>query len=131
MLVTAERSLVSLSAQIANWLAWCIFKDHAEPMANMRCKAALTSGDIIQAVVEILGDAWFELPFDDDSLLKQWKFDRVLPCSLREYLNVVSDHQNEPDETEYQSNEDEDQGGDGDDESSEHGSSNYLSDEDN
>lgn len=131
MLVTAERSLVSLSAQIANWLAWCIFKDYAEPMANMRGKAALTSGDIIQAVVEILGGAWFELPFDDDSLLKQWKFDRVLPCSLREYLNLVSDHQNEPDETEYQSNEDEDQGGDGDDESCEHGSSNYLSDEDN
>ena len=131
MLVTAERSLISLSAQIANWLAWCIFKGHAEPMANMRGKAALTSGDIIQAVVEILGDAWSELPFDDNSLLKQWKFDRIIPCSLREYLNVVDDHQSEPDETEYQSNEDEDQGGDGDDESSEHGSSTYLSDEDN
>ncbi|GAB7331649.1 hypothetical protein MBLNU13_g03642t1 [Cladosporium sp. NU13] len=33
MIQTAERSLVSLSVQIANWLAWCIVKDHAEPMA--------------------------------------------------------------------------------------------------
>lgn len=124
----AERSLVTLSIQIANWLAWCIFKYHADPMARIRDKTALTSGDIIRAVVEILGDAWFELPFDDDGgLLKQWKFERAFPWDLQEYLNVVDDHHTARNEDE-QFNDDEGQGGD--DGGSEYGSSNYLSEDD-
>jgi hypothetical protein len=124
LLEGAERSLVALSIQIANWLAWCIFKEHAEPMSNMRVKVALTSGDIIEAVVEILGDAWFKLPFDDDNLLKQWKFERVLPCALEEYLDVVDDHKDEGD-----SDDEDDQSNEDGDESDETGSSNYQSDE--
>ncbi|KAM0710144.1 hypothetical protein Q7P35_002506 [Cladosporium inversicolor] len=123
----AERSLVTLSIQISNWLAWCIFKDHADPMARIRDKTALTSGDIIQAVVEILGDAWFELPFDDDGLLKQWKFERAFPWNVREYLNVADDHHTARNE-DKQFNEDEGQGGD--DYGSEYGSSNYLNEDD-
>ena len=119
----AEQTLVSLSIQIANWLAWCVFKYHAEPMARMRNQTAFTSGEIIQAVIEILGDAWFELPFDDEDLLKQWKFERAFPCDLEVYLNVVDDHQDVRDEIDDQINEDEDDG-------SGYGSSNYLSDED-
>ena len=119
----AEQSLVTLSIQIANWLAWCMFKDHAEPMAHMRDRTALTSGDIIQAVVEILGDAWFELSFDDDGLLKQWKFERSFPWNMQDYLNVVDDHQSARDD-DAQGNEGEE------DESSEYGSSNYLSEDD-
>jgi hypothetical protein len=126
----AEQSLVSLSIQTANWLAWCIYKDHAEPMARIRDQTALTSGDIIQAVVEILGDSWFELPFDDAGLLKEWKLKRAFPCHLREYLNVVDDHQDVRDEEDNRINGEEGQSGEENDESSEYGSSNYLSDDD-
>jgi hypothetical protein len=124
LLEGADRSLVSLAIQIANWLAWCIFKKHAEPLSDIRGKKTLTSSDIIEAVVEILGDAWFELPFDDDNLLKQWKFERTLPCTREEYMDVIDV-------------EGEDQGGfegeddqSNDDESDETGSSNYQSEED-
>jgi hypothetical protein len=91
----AEQGLVHLSIQIANWLAWCIFKHHVKPMALMRNTAALTSGDIIQAVVEILGDAWFELPFDDDGHLKAWKYQRAFPWDLEDYLFFINDNHND------------------------------------
>jgi hypothetical protein len=38
----------------------------------------LTDANIVEAVVEILGDEWFELPFDTDGKLKEWKFQRTL-----------------------------------------------------
>lgn len=123
----AERSLVTLSIQIANWLGWCMFKDHAEPMARISARTALTSGDIIQAIVEILGDAWFELPFDDDGLLKQWEFERAFPWKVEEYLNVVDDDHSARDDGELGN---EHEGQSGDDEGSEYGSSNYLSEDD-
>jgi hypothetical protein len=95
LIAETEQGLVRLSIQIANWLAWSICKHHVMPMARMRRQAALTSGDIIQAVVEILGDAWFELPFDDDDKLKAWKFNRVFPWDLEDYLLIVNDHDDE------------------------------------
>jgi hypothetical protein len=124
LLEGADRSLVSLAIQIANWLTWCIFKKHAEPLSDIRGKKALTSSDIIGAVVEILGDAWFELPFDDDNLLKQWKFERTLPCALEEYTDVIDvegEDQGDFEGEDNQSNDDESDGT---------GSSNYQSEED-
>jgi hypothetical protein len=56
--------------------------------------------------------------------LKQWKFERVLPCALEEYLDVVDDHKDEGD-----SDDEDDQSNEDGDESDETGSSNYQSDE--
>jgi hypothetical protein len=40
--------------------------------------ARLTGANIVEAVVEILGDEWFQLPFDTEGKLKKWKFQRTL-----------------------------------------------------
>jgi len=89
LLIEADQSLVRLSVQIANWLAWVVFKDHILPMARMRRRNVLTSGDIIDAVVEILGHDWFKLPFDDDDQLKSWKWSRTFLWNVDEYMAVV------------------------------------------
>ncbi|KAM0717553.1 hypothetical protein Q7P37_007405 [Cladosporium fusiforme] len=69
-----EKSLVRLSIQIANWLASWLVMDT----------------DIVRAVVEILGDEWFELPFDDQGLLKKWKTMRSMFMSEM-YFHLVFD----------------------------------------
>lgn len=86
-----ENSLISLSIQIANWLAYWIISEHAHDSMHSRENRGLTGGDVVMAVVEILGDEWFDLPFDDDGKLKDWKLMRSLPMSEEEYFHILDE----------------------------------------
>lgn len=88
-LARTEQSLVRLSVQISNWLGWCIWRHHVLPMAQMRERRSVHSSDIIRAVVEILGDEWFELPFDEEGALKQWKLMRSFPVTMEDFLYPI------------------------------------------
>jgi hypothetical protein len=78
-LLRAEVNLVRLSIRIANWLAyWLVYKyafdrTHTEDGTE---RQRLTCEDIANAVIEILGDEWFDLPFDHDGKLRFWKHKR-------------------------------------------------------
>lgn len=85
----AENSLISLSIQIANWLALWLIDDYAHDLMHERGRRDLTGADVVMAVVEILGDEWFELPFDDEGKLKKWKLMRSLPISEEEYFHIL------------------------------------------
>lgn len=74
-----EDNLVRLSIQIANWLAWHMTIEHVFPVARDAVRQGLTDANLIEAVVEILGDEWFELPFDKQGKLKAWKWQRTMP----------------------------------------------------
>lgn len=86
-----EDSLISLSIQIANWLAFWIISKHAHDLMHNRQRRGLTGGDVVMAVVEILGNEWFELPFDDDGKLKEWKLMRLLPMSEDECFHILDE----------------------------------------
>lgn len=85
----AEKSLISLSIQIANWLALWLIDDHAHDLAHERGRRDLTGADVVMAVVEILGDEWFELLFDDEGKLKKWKLMRSLPIDEEDYFHIL------------------------------------------
>lgn len=85
-----ETSLVRLSIQIANWLASWLVTEYVDPMVFDQGRCGIVSTDIVRAVVEILGDEWFELPFDDHGLLKKWKTMRSMYMSEM-YFRLVFD----------------------------------------
>jgi hypothetical protein len=74
LITGTEENLVRPSIQIANWLGSFIVARFARGPPIVR----LTDANIVEAVVEILGDEWFELPFDTEGKLKEWKFQRTL-----------------------------------------------------
>jgi hypothetical protein len=92
-LLRAEDNLVRLSIRIANWLAYWLVYNYAygrTQTADGIERQKLTCEDIANAVIEILGDEWFDLPFDHDGKLRSWKHKRdfiALEC-LAELIRV-------------------------------------------
>lgn len=86
----AEDTLVRLSIRIANWLAHFLIDEYAHGMVHVRQRTALTGSHVIHAVVEILGDDWFDLPFDDEGKLKDWKYQRALPLTLQRLAHTLA-----------------------------------------
>jgi hypothetical protein len=87
LMARTEDNLVRLSIQIANWLGSLIVAHHAQAQLSTRW----TGADIVEAVIEILGDEWFELPFDTEGKLKGWKFQRTLCLAQEQYDSIVAD----------------------------------------
>lgn len=83
-----EDNLVRLSIQIANWLAFHITFEHVFPVARDASRKGLTDANLIEAVVEILGDEWFELPFDKQGKLKAWKWQRTMPLDPDRHRSI-------------------------------------------
>lgn len=91
-LLRAEDNLVCLSIRIANWLAYWLVDKYAYNMMHSGRRAEedrLTEVDIARAVVEILGDEWFELPFDDDGKLKWWKHKRDIRITEADFIHLI------------------------------------------
>jgi hypothetical protein len=66
MIRQAETALVALARRIANYIARSIVYQHAAPKAEERGYNILTTKEVAGAVREILGEEWFDLPFDID-----------------------------------------------------------------
>jgi hypothetical protein len=81
-----EEPLVRLSIQIANWLGSFIAAHRAQAQLNARW----TGADVVEAVVEILGDEWFELPVDTAGKLQEWKYQRTLCLPQEQYNSIVT-----------------------------------------
>jgi len=90
----AEDSLVRLSIRIANWLAnWLVFS-YAHKMMHLLDgvdRERLTPEDITNAVIEILGNEWSELPFDHEGKLKSWKNKRDIPMNKSQFDHILGD----------------------------------------
>jgi hypothetical protein len=78
MLKRTEAALVALARRIARHVASCIVYHYAAPEAEKRGYGILSRKQIGMAVREILGEEWFDLPFDVDGSLRKWSEDDVL-----------------------------------------------------
>jgi hypothetical protein len=88
----AEDTLVRFSIRIANWLAYWLVADYADNMMRSGRRAEedrLTEVDVARAVVEILGDEWFELPFDCEGKLKSWKHTRDIHMTEATFIHII------------------------------------------
>lgn len=88
----AEDALVCLSVRIANYLAHWLVNKYAQETMHLRDgvrRERLTSTNIAEAVIEILGDEWFELPFDVEGKLKSWKHKREWGMSEGHFLHII------------------------------------------
>ena len=88
----AEANLVHLSIRIANWLAHWLTIKYAHDMMHTEDgvrRRRLTADDIANAVIEILGDEWFELPFDDRGKLKAWKNKRDFDMEEACFVHII------------------------------------------
>jgi hypothetical protein len=86
LMARTEEPLVRLSIQIANWLGSFIAAHRAQAQLNARW----TGADVVEAVVEILGDEWFELPVDTAGKLQEWKYQRTLCLPQEQYNSIVT-----------------------------------------
>ena len=90
----AEDSLVRLSIRIANWLAnWLVFSCAHKMMHLLDDvdRERLTPEDISNAVIEILGNEWSELPLDHEGKLKSWKNKRDIPMNKSQFDHILGD----------------------------------------
>ena len=78
VLKRTEAALVALARRIARYVAGCIVHQYAAPEADKRGYGILGREQIGRAVREILGEEWFDLPFDVDGSLRKWSEDDVL-----------------------------------------------------
>jgi hypothetical protein len=96
-----EDSLVRLSIRIANWLAsWLVFS-YVHKMMHLNdgvYREKLTPEDIANAVIEILGDEWFELPFDHEGKLKSWKNKRDFYMTEDQFDHIFGDEEDGQDD---------------------------------
>ena len=74
----AEKALIAISRRIARYVAIVVIEDYAIPEAQEQGRAILDREQVGRAVREILGEAWFDLPFDVDNELRNWSEDDVL-----------------------------------------------------
>ena len=77
-LCEAETALIALARRIARQIASCVVFQYAIPEAQRQGRAILDRRQVGRAVREILGDAWFDLPFDGDGKLRNWSEDDIL-----------------------------------------------------
>jgi hypothetical protein len=90
----AEENLVRFSIRIANWLAWWLVNIYAYNIMHSGDgieRRRLTASDIPKAVIEILGDEWFKLPFDHEGKLKSWKCKRDIRISNERFTHIIRD----------------------------------------
>lgn len=89
-----EDSIVRLSIRIANWLAnWLAFS-YVQKMMHLDdgvYREKLAPEDIASAVIEILGDEWFELPFDHEGKLESWKNKRDFYMTEEQFDHIFGD----------------------------------------
>ena len=74
---SAETAIVALARRIATYIARSIVYQYAAPKADERGYDILTTKQIVDAVREILGEEWFDLPFDDNGKLLNWSEEDV------------------------------------------------------
>ena len=74
----AEKALITLSRHIANEVVLLIISSYVIPQALRQGRPMLDRKQIGRATREILGEAWFELPFDFDGELRNWSEDDIL-----------------------------------------------------
>lgn len=74
----AEMALVALARRIARHVACCVVYGYSLPEFERRGFGILNRRQVGCAVKEILGEAWFDLPFDTDGSLRNWSEDDVL-----------------------------------------------------
>jgi hypothetical protein len=88
----AEDNLERLSIRIANWLAYWLVEVYAHEIMHVNDgveRERLTAKEIVNAVIEILGDEWFELPFDHEVKLKSWKHKRDMPITENKFTHII------------------------------------------
>ena len=73
-----ELALIALARRLARHVAFRIVHDYAIPEAERQKRPILDRTQIGRATREILGGAWFDLPFDPDGELRKWSEDHVL-----------------------------------------------------
>lgn len=88
----AEDNLVRLSIRIANYLAYWLVCWYAHPLMHTNDgvdRERLVADHIPEAVIEILGHEWFELPFDHEGKLKSWKHKRDMRISEDHFVHII------------------------------------------
>lgn len=73
-----EETLVAFGRRIARHVVTCVVYNYLMPEHERQRRALLDRRQIDQAVREILGDDWFDLPFDTNNSLRNWSIDDVL-----------------------------------------------------
>lgn len=68
----SEAALIALARRVARYIACCIVFRYTTPMYEVRGNDVLNTAQVARAVREILGEEWFDLPFDVDGALRNW-----------------------------------------------------------
>ncbi|KAK3708134.1 hypothetical protein LTR37_011638 [Vermiconidia calcicola] len=97
-----ELTLVSFARRIARHVTDVVVFQYALPEAERQGRTVLDRHQIERAVKEIVGEEWFDLPFDLDNSLRNWSIDDVMkPDNEMEGWNVFIETDKEEDETGY------------------------------
>lgn len=73
-----EEALIALSRRIAGYIAKTIMLEYVLPASDEQGRMVVGRRQLTLAVREILGDAWFDLPFNRSGALARWTVDAVL-----------------------------------------------------
>lgn len=73
-----ELAIVALARRVAGHVVICILYDYVFPKERELQHSVLDRGQIGRAVKEILGEEWFDLPFDTEDTLREWSIELVL-----------------------------------------------------
>ncbi|KAK5172893.1 uncharacterized protein LTR77_003014 [Saxophila tyrrhenica] len=86
---TMELGLIALGRRVARAIAWRLVNKYVHPMTRAVRRPILTRAQVGGAVREILGEEWFELPFDTEDDLYNWDIDEVMTADPRLDLGNV------------------------------------------
>jgi hypothetical protein len=84
-----EETLVKLGIAVANYLVLWLVLEVAHPLVVQTGVREFHIDDLIRAVKVILGEAWFDLPFDMDGELESWPVGMKLAMEKEELVNIV------------------------------------------
>ncbi|KAK5126392.1 hypothetical protein LTR85_010628 [Meristemomyces frigidus] len=73
-----DHALISLSRRIASYVVKIIMLEYVLPEFDEQGQMVIDRRQLSRAVREILGAAWFDLPFDRASKLRDWSVGEVL-----------------------------------------------------
>ena len=77
----AEQALVALARRIARDVSLAIIDQYVKPKRIEVGRAMISLEQLGRAVREILGEAWFDLPFDVGGSLKHWSAKELHLCT--------------------------------------------------
>jgi len=77
----AEQALVALARRIAREVSLAIIDQYVKPKRIEVGRPMISLDQLSWAVREILGEAWFDLPFDVGGSLKHWSAEELQLCT--------------------------------------------------